>query len=58
MVTAWTPWGTAQGQSNTTTQAASSDWIGYYTLARGKDLTGFKVLSPNLNQVVTAHLQP
>lgn len=34
------------------------DWTGYYTIANGKDLGGFKPLNPNLNKVVSDHLQP
>jgi hypothetical protein len=34
------------------------DWTGYYTEVRGKNLGGLKQVSPNLAEVVTAHLQP
>jgi hypothetical protein len=39
-------------------QPAPPDWTGHYKIANGKDLAGFKPVSPNLNQVVPAHLQP
>ena len=39
-------------------RAQAPDWTGYYTEARGKNLAGLKQLSPNLSEVVTAHLQP
>ena len=35
-----------------------ADWTGYYTIASGKDLGGFRPLNPNLNKVVSDHLQP
>lgn len=35
-----------------------ADWTGYYTIAGAKDLGGFKPLNPNLNKVVSDHLQP
>jgi hypothetical protein len=38
--------------------AALPDWIGFYALARGKDLGSFKPLNPNLHEVIVAHLQP
>ncbi len=40
------------------TPPKSADWTGYYTMARGKDLAGFKPLNMDLNSVVIAHLQP
>jgi hypothetical protein len=39
-------------------QAAAPDWTGFYSLARGKDLGSFKPVSPNLHEVIVAHLQP
>lgn len=35
-----------------------SDWTGYYMMARGKDLAGLNVISPNLGTTVAEHLQP
>jgi len=35
-----------------------ADWTGYYMIARGKDLAGFKPVNLNLDQVVADHLQP
>jgi hypothetical protein len=55
---AWAVMNAAQAQSNITVQPASSDWTGHYEVARGKALGGLQPLSLNLNQVVTAHLQP
>ena len=37
---------------------AVPDWTGYYTELRGKNLGDLKPLNPNLNDVITAHLQP
>lgn len=35
-----------------------SNWIGYYMLARGRDLAGLNVISPDFDKVVIQHLQP
>jgi len=35
-----------------------SDWTGYYMLARGRDLAGLTVISPDLDKTVIEHLQP
>lgn len=34
------------------------DWTGYYMLARGRDVAGLKVISPDLDKTVVEHLQP
>jgi hypothetical protein len=34
------------------------DWTGYYAMARGKNLAGFKPINPDLDKVIIAHLQP
>jgi hypothetical protein len=34
------------------------NWTGYYMMARGRDLTGLNVVSPNFGGTVVAHLQP
>jgi len=43
-------------------EPASTDWNGFYTLARAKDLagTGFKTTAPDydLDKLIVAHLQP
>lgn len=43
-------------------EPASTDWNGFYTLARAKDLagTGFKATAPDydLDKLIVAHLQP
>lgn len=36
----------------------TSDWTGYYMLARGKDAAGLNIISPNFGKTVTDHLQP
>src|SRR5215831_501754 len=38
--------------------APHPDWTGYYIIARGKDLQGFKVVNPDVNKIVIDHLQP
>ena len=43
----------AMAQSN-----PAADWTGYYMMARGKDLAGLNVISPNLGKTVVEHLQP
>jgi hypothetical protein len=48
----------AWAQPAITVQPASADWTGHYQIARGKALGGLQPISPDLNQVVTAHLQP
>jgi hypothetical protein len=48
----------AAAEPATAVQPAQSDWTGYYALARGKDLAGLKVVSPDLDKVIIAHLQP
>jgi len=35
-----------------------ADWNGYYMMARGKDLAGLNVISPNFGRTVVEHLQP
>jgi hypothetical protein len=41
------------------TTAAPPDWTGFYTLVRGgKDLAGYQSVSPDLDKVIIAHLQP
>lgn len=35
-----------------------SNWTGYYMLARGRDLAGLNVISPDLDKTVIEHLQP
>ena len=54
----WLWAGAAQAQPSITVQPATADWTGYYTVARGKALGGLQPVSMDLNQVVTAHLQP
>jgi hypothetical protein len=49
--------GPAFAQSASAPQPAP-DWTGYYTEVRGKNLEGLKQVSPNLSDVITAHLQP
>lgn len=38
--------------------AASSNWTGFYMLARGRDLAGLNVVNPDLNKTVKEHLAP
>jgi hypothetical protein len=57
MIATLTLFGIAHAQSETAPQPAP-DWTGYYIEARGKSLAGLKQLSPDLNEVITAHLQP
>jgi len=38
--------------------ANTSDWTGYYMLARGRDADGLNIVSPNLGKTVAEHLQP
>ena len=47
----------ALAQPGDTPRSDHNDWTGYYIMARGKDLAGLKPLV-NLNQLITAHLQP
>jgi hypothetical protein len=57
MIAAFVFFATAHAQSQHAPQPAP-DWTGYYTEARGKNLAGLQQLSPDLNEVTTAHLQP
>jgi hypothetical protein len=41
-----------------TAYAQPPDWTGRYTELRGKSLGSLKQVSPNLSDVITAHLQP
>ena len=34
------------------------DWTGYYAMARGKNLAGFKPINLDLDKAIIAHLQP
>ncbi len=36
----------------------SPDWTGYYMLARGADLAGLTLISPDFDKTVAEHLQP
>lgn len=36
----------------------TSDWTGYYMLARGRDAVGLNMINPNFNKMVADHLQP
>jgi hypothetical protein len=49
--------GAALAQSNSTPHQPP-DWTGRYTELRGKNLGALKQVSPNLSDVITAHLQP
>ena len=59
MLAAWAGMSVMRAQSGITVQPElSADWTRHYAVARGKALGGLQRLSPNLNAVVTAHLQP
>jgi hypothetical protein len=36
----------------------TTDWTGYYMLARGKDAAGLNIVSPDFSKTVAEHLQP
>src|SRR5579863_7936618 len=52
--------GASIARAETPAPPRSTDWTGFYEIATVKTLAaaGFKVMGPNLNALITAHLQP
>ena len=62
MLAGWALAGFAKAEPADKGEPATTDWTGFYTLARAKDLagTGFKAVAPDydLDKLIVAHLQP
>jgi len=62
LLSGWALAGIANADPADQAQPPSTDWTGFYTLARAKDLAGtpFKAVAPDyeLDKLIAAHLQP